>query len=223
MENLSRVIKALKVLQEEGREDFLQQGVLEQAWVGLKRLKRASSQGVAAAVMACASPFRSSKKFKQKSVMGRKYAEPVDDSALSERFVGSNSPQRIVGSKRGGTRFARHAGASIRQRVASRGRGAAESSAVAAFGRMGAKAHAPVLVCREGRRKKQAPLPSEMVSNRGEGLLEESALSMRTKIAAPIADRQELIVFLSDSDEECRLGEVGSVPNFGQVGAFPHS
>ncbi|KAJ1218663.1 hypothetical protein NDU88_006240 [Pleurodeles waltl] len=148
MENSSRVIEALKVLQEEGREDLLQQGVLEQVWVGLKRPKGALSEGVAAALLACASPFHSSTKFKQKSVMGRKYAESVSDSALAARLEGSDSPRRIVGAKRGGTRFARCAGASIRQRVASRGRGAAELCAVVAFGRMGAeaRAQAPVLV-----------------------------------------------------------------------------
>ncbi|KAJ1156476.1 hypothetical protein NDU88_009195 [Pleurodeles waltl] len=203
MDNSSRAIEASKVLQEEGREDLLQHGVLEQVWVGLKRPKRASSEGVAAAFMACTSPFRSSKKFRQKSAMGRKYVESVNDSALSERFVGSDSPQRIGGAKRGGTRFTRRAGASIWQCIASRGRGAAEKSEVAAFGRMGAEAcaHAPVSVCREGKKKKQAPLPSEMVSNRGEGLLAESTLGMGTKLAAPIADRQEPIIDLSDEEE----------------------
>ncbi|KAJ1089590.1 hypothetical protein NDU88_002741 [Pleurodeles waltl] len=131
--------------------------------------------------MACASTFRSSKMFRQMSTMGWKYAESVNDSTLSERFVGSDSPRHVGGAKRGSTRFARRADASIWQRVASRGRGAAELSAVAAFGRMGAeaRAHAPVSVCREGKKKKQAPLPSEMASNRGEGLLVESALGAK--------------------------------------------
>ncbi|KAJ1119747.1 hypothetical protein NDU88_007932 [Pleurodeles waltl] len=82
MDTSNRVIEPLKVLQEEGREDLLQQGVLEQDWVGLKRPKRASSEGVAAAVKAYSSPLRSSKKFKQKSVMGRKYTESGGDFAL---------------------------------------------------------------------------------------------------------------------------------------------
>ncbi|KAJ1106714.1 hypothetical protein NDU88_004114 [Pleurodeles waltl] len=148
------VIEALKVLQEEGREDLLQQGMLEQEWVGLKRPKRASSEGVAAAVMACSSPLSSSKKFKQKSVMGRKYTESGGDFALEKCLAGSDSPWRIVGARRGGTRFVRRAGASIRQRVASRGRGAAELCAVAAVGRMGAEArvHAPVSLKKEQRK-----------------------------------------------------------------------
>ncbi|KAJ1118088.1 hypothetical protein NDU88_006283 [Pleurodeles waltl] len=51
----SKVVNALKVLLEEGMEDLLKAGVLEPMWVVLKKPKRASADGVAAAVMACAS------------------------------------------------------------------------------------------------------------------------------------------------------------------------
>ncbi|KAJ1118090.1 hypothetical protein NDU88_006285 [Pleurodeles waltl] len=71
----SKVVQALKVLQEAGREDLIREGVLEQAWEGLKRPKRSSAERVSAAVLACtsseASPKRF-KKFKSKSVSGRK-------------------------------------------------------------------------------------------------------------------------------------------------------
>ncbi|KAJ1188940.1 hypothetical protein NDU88_005696 [Pleurodeles waltl] len=63
----SKVFEAFKVLFDDGWEDLLQEGVLEKAWVGLKRPKSASSEGAAAAVMACASPAQSGKKYKQKS------------------------------------------------------------------------------------------------------------------------------------------------------------
>ncbi|KAJ1161065.1 hypothetical protein NDU88_001553 [Pleurodeles waltl] len=139
MDNSSRVVEALKVLQEEGREDLLQQGVLEQAWVGLKRPKRASSEGVAAAVMACESPVRSSKKFRQKSVMGRRFAESVNKAVLLEGDEAADSPQCVASGKRGGTKFAQPAGTSFRQRIAIRVRGAADLGAVAVVGRMGMK------------------------------------------------------------------------------------
>ncbi|KAJ1150399.1 hypothetical protein NDU88_003192 [Pleurodeles waltl] len=51
MDNSEKVIQALSILQEEGREDLLQEGVLQQSWVGLKRPKSASSEGMVAAVI----------------------------------------------------------------------------------------------------------------------------------------------------------------------------
>ncbi|KAJ1180007.1 hypothetical protein NDU88_005235 [Pleurodeles waltl] len=72
MDKPKKVVQALQVLQEEGREDLLREGFLEQAWVGLRWPKRDSSEGMAAAVMACSSPVHYPKKFKQKSAAGRK-------------------------------------------------------------------------------------------------------------------------------------------------------
>ncbi|KAJ1190692.1 hypothetical protein NDU88_000014 [Pleurodeles waltl] len=71
----NKVVQALKVLQEAGREDLTKEGVLEQAWVGLKRPKRSSADRVSAAVLACKSPESSPKKckkFRAKSFAGRK-------------------------------------------------------------------------------------------------------------------------------------------------------
>ncbi|KAJ1097294.1 hypothetical protein NDU88_002419 [Pleurodeles waltl] len=80
-----RVLETLRVLQEEGREDLLQQGVLDQEGMGLKRPRRVSSEGVTAAVMACSSPV-SGKKIKQKSIVGRRYAQSGADCEVVEGF-----------------------------------------------------------------------------------------------------------------------------------------
>ncbi|KAJ1191640.1 hypothetical protein NDU88_000956 [Pleurodeles waltl] len=68
----NKVVQALKVLQDEGREDLIKEGVLEEAWVGLRRPKRLSSGGVMATVIACSSPQKKLKKCKSKSAEGRK-------------------------------------------------------------------------------------------------------------------------------------------------------
>ncbi|KAJ1116336.1 hypothetical protein NDU88_004551 [Pleurodeles waltl] len=72
MATANHVVQALKILQEEEREDLLQEGVLEHTWVGLKHRKRVSSEGVAMAVLACTSPDVRPKKYKQKSTTGRR-------------------------------------------------------------------------------------------------------------------------------------------------------
>ncbi|KAJ1164248.1 hypothetical protein NDU88_004693 [Pleurodeles waltl] len=134
-----RVLEALKVLQEEGREDLLQQGVLDQEGMGLKRPRRASSEGVAAAVIACSSPV-SGKKYKPKSVMGRRFAQAVAEGEGVEGFSLAGLPSGCPGAIRGGSRLVRRAGASLRQHVASRGRGSADHCEVAAVGRVEAEA-----------------------------------------------------------------------------------
>ncbi|KAJ1214475.1 hypothetical protein NDU88_002093 [Pleurodeles waltl] len=116
MANSERVLEALRVLQEEGREDLLQEGVLVQEGMGLKRPRRASSEGVAAAVIACSSPV-SGKKFRQKSVTGRRYGLAVAEDEELEGFTGAGLPVGCVGSRRGGPRLAQRVGASLRQRV----------------------------------------------------------------------------------------------------------
>ncbi|KAJ1151439.1 hypothetical protein NDU88_004220 [Pleurodeles waltl] len=169
-----RVLEALKVLQEEGREDLLQQGVLDQEVMGLKRPRGASSEGVAAAVIAYSSPV-SGKKYKQKSVMGWRYAQ-------------------------------------IRQCVASRGRGAADHSAVVAVGRLGSEArvtaHAPASRKKAVRLRQQAPLSSRNIGERAEGVFEKRPLAEGCKMAARIEDRQEPILIESDSDGDDPLGNV---------------
>ncbi|KAJ1199999.1 hypothetical protein NDU88_003829 [Pleurodeles waltl] len=87
----NKVVEALRVLQEEGREDLIKEGVLEQAWVGLRRPKRSSAEGVSAAILACTSPAispRKSRKFKAKSVSGRKAVGSLFKAACGGPRVG---------------------------------------------------------------------------------------------------------------------------------------
>ncbi|KAJ1097094.1 hypothetical protein NDU88_002221 [Pleurodeles waltl] len=81
--------------------------------MGLKRPKRTSSEDVAAAVMACSSPV-TGKKFKWKSVMGRRFSELGGDCAVVEGFGMADFQSGFAGARRGRMRLARHAGASIR-------------------------------------------------------------------------------------------------------------
>ena len=48
-----RLLEALRVIQEVGREDLIKPGVMELAWAGPVRPKRETAAGVAAAVWAC--------------------------------------------------------------------------------------------------------------------------------------------------------------------------
>ncbi|KAJ1193176.1 hypothetical protein NDU88_002481 [Pleurodeles waltl] len=135
----SKVVQALKMLQEEGREDLIKDGVLEQAWVGLRRPKRSSAEGVTAAILACTSPEQSPikfEKFESKSVSGRKLS--VSPECAME-LVGESSVELPVGRpvRQGGVRFARWSGASFRQRVAAVGRGSLPVAAVLNAGQVG--------------------------------------------------------------------------------------
>ncbi|KAJ1127560.1 hypothetical protein NDU88_005959 [Pleurodeles waltl] len=96
----SKIVMALKVLQDEGREDLIKEGVIEEAWVGLRRPKRRSAEGVSAAVAACSSP-KSGKKFIKKSVEGRKVFRSPDLGAVGGHGVQVIYRQsgRIVGDQ----------------------------------------------------------------------------------------------------------------------------
>ncbi|KAJ1137348.1 hypothetical protein NDU88_003759 [Pleurodeles waltl] len=135
----NRVVKALKVLQDEGREHLIKEGVLEEAWVGLRRPKRLSAEGVSAAVAACSSALKAYKKFKTKSAAGRKVSrspelvEVLDDSSLA--------PQSVAGMRgRRGVSLPWRQGSSLLQRVSAGGRGAGLMPTVTGGGRMGARA-----------------------------------------------------------------------------------
>ncbi|KAJ1130503.1 hypothetical protein NDU88_008855 [Pleurodeles waltl] len=104
MANSERVLQALRMLQEEGREDLLQEGVLGQEGIGLKRPRRASSEGVAAAVIACSPPVAGTK-CRQKSIMGRRYAQAVAENEEAEVFISKGLPAS-GGVRRGGSRLA---------------------------------------------------------------------------------------------------------------------
>ncbi|KAJ1098616.1 hypothetical protein NDU88_003723 [Pleurodeles waltl] len=132
----NKVVQALKVLHDEGREDLLRDGVLEQAWVGIKHPKRLAADGVSAAVAACFSPVKHGKKFQSKSVGGRKVAcsPPGDDEIL---FAMPGPSASVAGKRRGSCRFPRRQGALLSRRVAAGGRGAALTGAVRIPGRKG--------------------------------------------------------------------------------------
>ncbi|KAJ1208211.1 hypothetical protein NDU88_003597 [Pleurodeles waltl] len=118
----NKVVQALKVLQEEGREDLLIEGVLEQAWVGLRRRKRLSSEGVTATMLACTSPEQVPKEFKFKCVSGRKVAlSPERVIEVPGEEAADLHLLNIV--QRGGVRYARRSGACFRQRLVSGIRG----------------------------------------------------------------------------------------------------
>ncbi|KAJ1203544.1 hypothetical protein NDU88_007329 [Pleurodeles waltl] len=179
----NRVVQALKVLHDEGREDLIREGVLEQAWVGIKRPKRLSAEGVSAAVAACTSPVKQGKKFKAKSVSGRKVVrspQRVDEpfSAVPVSYSG------VAGKRQGGCRFPRRQGMSLSRRVAAGGRGAATVGAVRTYERMGARAvfaHA-----RSARKPRKALLSVETGGERASTSLEERALGGAHKMAAPL-------------------------------------
>ncbi|KAJ1149954.1 hypothetical protein NDU88_002752 [Pleurodeles waltl] len=127
----NKVVEALRTLQQEGREDLIKEGVLEQAWVGLKRPKRSSAEGVSAAILACTSPAgspRKSKKFRAKSVSGRKV------SVSPERVLRENELRVDLpggrSCRRGEIKVPRQSGASFRQREAALGRGSYQVAAV---------------------------------------------------------------------------------------------
>ncbi|KAJ1144200.1 hypothetical protein NDU88_010502 [Pleurodeles waltl] len=204
----NKVVQALKVLQEEGREDLIKVGVLEEAWVGLRRPKRLSAEGVTAAVVACTSPQKTFKKFKSKSALGRKVTCSPDETVGAVEEVAGSLP--TVGlRRRGGGRFSRRLGTSLAQRVAAGGMGSGPMSAVSASSRMGKQAsieHArsdPRL----GTSKRQAQLPLERGVELVKGLGEEWTLGGASKMAASSnADRLK-----RSRLEERRLSEPGKM------------
>ncbi|KAJ1099115.1 hypothetical protein NDU88_004219 [Pleurodeles waltl] len=181
----SKVVKALKVLQDEGREDLLREGVLEEAWVGLRRPKRLSAEGVSAAVAACSSPVSAGRKFRVKSATGRKVARlPVSDDTSDVVLPG---PPLAVSKRRGICRLPRRQGSSLRSRVAAGSRSFV-NAAVAKRGRMGAQirfAHARIGV------RNQACAPYKTSAERERQDLEEGTLTGTSKMAAPIEFQQQ--------------------------------
>ncbi|KAJ1118286.1 hypothetical protein NDU88_006481 [Pleurodeles waltl] len=134
----NKVVEALRVLQQEGREDLIKEGVLEQAWVGLKRPKRSSAEGVSSAIIACASPAGSPKKyrkFKTKSFSGRKVSMSPERAVQDKNKVRENLPGSRYG-RRGGIKVPRRSGSSLRQSVAALGRGSLQMAAVSSFGQV---------------------------------------------------------------------------------------
>ncbi|KAJ1090466.1 hypothetical protein NDU88_003598 [Pleurodeles waltl] len=162
----NKVVQELKVLQEEGREDLLKEGVLEQACVGLRRRKRASSEGVTVAILACKSPEQDPKKCKSKSASGQKVK--LSTEGVVEVTGEGAANVHLLQSVRGGG--ARRSGASFRQRVASGGRGVVSRSAVAVVSRVGLRlggAHALKSKRASGRGRRQAPSTLKKMTQSG--------------------------------------------------------
>ncbi|KAJ1155474.1 hypothetical protein NDU88_008204 [Pleurodeles waltl] len=134
---LSKVVQALKILRDEGREDLIKEGVLEEAWVGLKRPRRLSAQGVSAAVAACSSLQGKAKKCKTKSVEGRKVTR--SPLGLRESLGPAASSGEVVPRRRGTGHLLRRSGASLARRVSAGGRGAGRVGAVLRGERQGAR------------------------------------------------------------------------------------
>ncbi|KAJ1211158.1 hypothetical protein NDU88_006519 [Pleurodeles waltl] len=217
----SKVVQALKVLQDEGREDLIKDGVLEEAWMGLRRPKRVSADGVSAAFT---SPQKVFKKFKTKSALGRKVSrspqsagEVVDDVSGSQLISG--------GRRRGVSRFSRRQGASLAWCVAAGGRGSGPMNAVSVSDRMGAQAFTEHARSDSGSKQAQPPLEKggELAGACGKErplggvskmatpsdayrwsrcTLEERQLGATSKMAAPIHNIEEEVVVISDDEEE---------------------
>ncbi|KAJ1123584.1 hypothetical protein NDU88_002052 [Pleurodeles waltl] len=181
----NKVLQALKVLQDEGREDLVKDGVLEEPWVGLRRPKRLSSKGVTAAVLACTSPQRKFKKFKAKSVYGHKVTRSPE--TLLDVVAEVSGAAEVVGlRRRGGGHFSRRSGVSLARLMAAGGRGAGPLYAVSGSGRKGAQAGKEhVWPCSHVvHSEKQAQQPLEKGIELDKGYLEECSLGCASKMAA---------------------------------------
>ncbi|KAJ1098511.1 hypothetical protein NDU88_003621 [Pleurodeles waltl] len=199
----SKVVKALKVLQDEGREDLIKEGVLEEAWVGLRKPKRLSAEGVSAAVAACTSPQQTFKKFKLKNAPGQKVAHsPEVDVVAGVEVVG---PQPLGGVRRlGASRLPRRQGSSLVRRVTAGGRGSGPVTAVKVCSRVGAQAR---FAHAQPERSGQTRSPSERGDELIVGAVEERHLGGTSKMAAPSMVYRPISEFLKES----QLGEPGCV------------
>ncbi|KAJ1191185.1 hypothetical protein NDU88_000501 [Pleurodeles waltl] len=182
----NRVVQALKTLRDEGREDLIKDGVLEEAWVGLKRPKRLSSEGVSAAVVACSSPRGKSKKFTHKSTEGRKVTRSPEGLGVVLPAA-SRSLEDMAPRRKGAGRGARRSGMSLAQRVAAGERGVGRIGAVASVKKQGAqRLSACASEAERGRRAaKQAQLQLENTSAHRTAIFEERRLRGTFKMAAP--------------------------------------
>ncbi|KAJ1208055.1 hypothetical protein NDU88_003445 [Pleurodeles waltl] len=224
---LSKVVQALKILRDEGREDLIKDGVLEEAWVGLKRPRRLSAQGVSAAVAACSPPSGKLKKFKNKSADGRKVSRsPVSVQEDVEPFP--KVAGAVVPRRRGTGHLLRRSGVSLARRVAAGGRGVGRVSAVAISERQGARLGSARAsgTLRRGRALKQAQLQRNNAFEREAAILDERTLGGTVKMAAPMGkgnsgvilsekrllaerqkaeegrDREEDVIVISDEEQE---------------------
>ncbi|KAJ1178337.1 hypothetical protein NDU88_003583 [Pleurodeles waltl] len=136
------------------------------------------------AVMACSSPVHPGKKFKQKSAAGRKPRVSPDRVSPEEQAMSFDSPAISATASREGMKFARRAGASMGQRVLSRGRGASEKNEMTGMGRVVVRqegAHARLHARAAVKEKKQGRLTIETDGEQRERRLEERFLGRCTQ------------------------------------------
>ncbi|KAJ1090900.1 hypothetical protein NDU88_004028 [Pleurodeles waltl] len=225
--------------QDEGREDLIKDGVLEEAWVGLRSPKRVSAEGVSAAVAACTSPQKVCKKFKTKSALGRKVTRSHQSAG---EVVEDVSGSRLISGvrRRGVSHFSRRQGASLAQRVAASGRGSGPMNAVSVSDRMGAQAFTEHARSASGSTQAKPPLEkggefagvcgkertlggaSKMAVSSdayrwSRCTLEERKLGTTSKMAVPIHNIEEEVVVISDEEEEVQVSQKG-VGGRGTVG-----
>ncbi|KAJ1130524.1 hypothetical protein NDU88_008875 [Pleurodeles waltl] len=216
----------------EWRKDLIKEGVLEEAWVGLKRPKRRSAEGVSAAVAACSSP-KSGTKFKSKSVAGRKVSRSPDLEVLDDVPVAPGSS--VVSRGRHRVCLPRRQGSSLLRRVSAGGRGVPLKPAVARAGRMVAR---PKGVHAQLHTRAQARSPVERGVEQDLKDAEERPLAGAFKMAAPRVFSQSMsalgenregkpvmdlapgsqvskeIVIISDEEEDLQEGTgCGAVPD----------
>ncbi|KAJ1174297.1 hypothetical protein NDU88_006119 [Pleurodeles waltl] len=104
----------------------------------------------------------------------------------------------------------------IRQHIVARGRGASWKCAVAEEGRVGDWgdiAHALVVTHVSRAVRKQALLPLETMSERGERALEEKPLGVALKKVAPTAVNRGMVIVVSDEEDEALMEEGIEVVN----------
>ncbi|KAJ1092755.1 hypothetical protein NDU88_005865 [Pleurodeles waltl] len=155
--------------------------------------------------MACASPEHTSKKFSSKSVSARKVMLSPERGLEGPAEVSSDLLVVVKQVQSGGVSFARHSGASFRQRVVTRGRGASQHGAVTGLGRLGKRpggAQALAVKRTSKRRRVQAPSPFENSGERREHPLEERSLGGACKMAAPTDASQDSVVIISEDEGE---------------------
>ncbi|KAJ1082279.1 hypothetical protein NDU88_002447 [Pleurodeles waltl] len=168
MDNSSKVIKALKMLQDEGREELLQEGVLEQAWASPERF--GADKANAGCGYLC----------KVQAVGGAAQSLCVVLVCRSGSVWLPEGEEPFV------------------------------KSVVAEEGRLGDctfSTQAPVVARVVRASKKQAILPSEITSDRGEGALEERPLGVALKMAAPAAEHRDVVLVVSDEEVEEHMGK----------------
>ncbi|KAJ1173244.1 hypothetical protein NDU88_005082 [Pleurodeles waltl] len=143
-------------------------------------------------------------KLGKKSASGRKARVLPDRVLLEEQATSFDSPTVSATASRRGIRFTRRAGASIKQRVLSRGRGTPEKHAVTGVGLVVVRqegAHVRLDACAALKTKKKARLTIENNGERRERSLEKRTWGEAEKIVVPCTGVHEAIIVISDEED----------------------